>query len=149
MPVQQTAILGAMGVEMSSEREIELKFLVPRHAREALAAVGLLDEILKLPDGLNTVLQTNGAPLSATQALRLMLARAIADRPRLLLIDGTLDALSDDMQHALLARILGPSRPWTVLIATGRQMVIDRCDRVVTLRRNVTQAQHAGNDFSG
>ena len=68
--------------------------------REALAAVGLVDEVLQLPDGLNTMLQTNGAPLSTTQALRLMLARAIVGRPRLLLIDGTLDALPDDMQHA-------------------------------------------------
>ncbi len=117
--------------------------------REALAAVGLVDEVLQLPDGLNTMLQTNGAPLSTTQALRLMLARAIVGRPRLLLIDGTLDALSDDMQHALLARLLGPSRPWTVLIATGRQVVIGRCDHVVTLGRSAAQAKHQGGDFSG
>jgi ABC-type bacteriocin/lantibiotic exporter with double-glycine peptidase domain len=110
--------------------------------REALAAVGLVDEVLQLPDGLNTMLQTNGAPLSTTQALRLMLARAIVGSPRLLLIDGTLDALSDDMQHALLARILGPSRPWTVLIATGRQVVIGRCDHVVTLGQSAAQGKH-------
>jgi ABC-type bacteriocin/lantibiotic exporter with double-glycine peptidase domain len=71
-----------------------------------------------------------------------MLARAIVGSPRLLLIDGTLDALSDDMQHALLARILGPSRPWTVLIATGRQVVIGRCDHVVTLGQSTAQAKH-------
>jgi ABC-type bacteriocin/lantibiotic exporter with double-glycine peptidase domain len=103
--------------------------------REALAAVGLVDEVLQLPDGLNTLLQTNGAPLSTTQALRLMLTRAIVDRPRLLLIDGTLDALPDEMQRALLANFAGQGRAWTVLIATGRQTVIDRCDRVVALGR--------------
>lgn len=101
--------------------------------REALATVALADEILKLPEGLNTVLQSNGTPLSTTQALRLMLARAIVDRPRLLLIDGTLDALPDEMLRALLANLIGQERRWTVLIATGRQMVIDHCDRVVNL----------------
>ena len=68
---------------------------------EAPAAVGLVDVSLQLPDGLNTMLQTHDAPLSTAQALRLTLARALVGRPRLLLIDGTLDALSDDMQHAL------------------------------------------------
>jgi ABC-type bacteriocin/lantibiotic exporter with double-glycine peptidase domain len=101
--------------------------------REALAAVDLVDEVLKLPDGLNTVLQSDGSPLSTTQAFRLMLARAIVDHPRLLLIDGTLDSLADDMLRPLLANLFGPERRWTTLVVTGRQMVIDQCDRVVTL----------------
>lgn len=101
------------------------------HVREALAVVGLTDELLQLPGGLNANLQTNGAPLSTTQALRLMLARAVVGRPRLLLIDGTLDALPDEMLDRLLPVLLGPQRPWTALVVTGRQLVIDRCDRAI------------------
>lgn len=99
--------------------------------REALAAVGLTDEFLRLPGGLNAILQTAGAPLSSTQALRLMLARAIVGHPRLLLIDGTLDALPDEMLDRLLPVLLGPQRPWTALIVSGRQQVLERCDRVI------------------
>jgi putative ABC transport system ATP-binding protein len=119
--------------------------------REALAAVGLVDEILKLPDGLNTMLQTNGAPLSTTQALRLMLARAIVGRPRLLMIDGTLDALPDETLQALLANLVGQGRRWTVLIATGRQLVMDGCDRVVTLGPQAPSVHNGTSDakFSG
>ncbi len=120
----------------------------PQDVRDALAAVGLLDPILKLPDGLNTVLQTNDAPLSNGQALRLMLARAIAARPRLLLIDGTLDALPDDTARALLSALVGPEKPWSVLIASGRQMVIDHCDRVVSLGR-MDRREVEENEFSG
>ena len=46
----------------------------------ALDAVGLLDELLQLPDGLNSTVQTSGAPLTHSQALRLMLARALRAR---------------------------------------------------------------------
>lgn len=99
--------------------------------RDALNTMGLTDEVLKLRDGLNEVLQTNGAPLSTTQALRLMLARAIVGRPRLLLIDGTLDALPDETLRALLPNLVGPGRSWTALIVTGRQLVIDCCDRII------------------
>jgi ABC-type bacteriocin/lantibiotic exporter with double-glycine peptidase domain len=75
-----------------------------------------------------------------------MLARAIVGRPRLLLIDGTLDALPDETLPALLANLVAQGRPWTALIATGRQVVMDCCDRVVTLGR---QSQPVHNGASG
>ena len=100
--------------------------------RDALATVGLLDELLKLPDGLNSVVQTDGAPLTQSQSLRLMLARAIVSRPRLLLIDSTLDGLPDEAVEAVLSRLTG-NAPWTLLVATGRNSVADACDRKVNL----------------
>jgi putative ABC transport system ATP-binding protein len=112
--------------------------------REALSAVGLTDEILELPDGLNAMLQTNGIPLTASQALRLMVARAIVGRPRLLLIDGTLDALSDAMLTKLLPQWVGSKHPWSALIVTGRQAVIESCDRMFEL----TKSSHAGEHRS-
>jgi ABC-type bacteriocin/lantibiotic exporter with double-glycine peptidase domain len=101
--------------------------------RDALEAVGLLDEILRLPDGLNAVLQTGGAPLTATQAMRLMLARAIVDRPRLLLIDGALDGLPDNVLRDILPRLTGNHAAWTLLVATGQRDVIAACDWAVSL----------------
>ena len=102
--------------------------------REALEAVGLLDELLRLPDGLNTALQTNGAPLSSSQAVRLMLARAIVGRPRLLLIDGTLDSLSDETVGDVLENLSKENAPWTLLVTSGRRAVMEACDRVVDLK---------------
>jgi ABC-type bacteriocin/lantibiotic exporter with double-glycine peptidase domain len=105
-----------------------------RDIRDALEAVGLLESLLCMPDGLNTKLQSDGKPLSTSQARRLMLARAIAGRPRLLLIDGTLDGLSSSAMRDVLDGILqGAERQMTVVIATTQQAVIDRCDRVVQL----------------
>jgi ABC-type bacteriocin/lantibiotic exporter with double-glycine peptidase domain len=97
--------------------------------REALEAVGLLDELLKLPEGLNTVLQSHGRPLTTSQASRLMVARAIVSHPRLLLIDGTLDAMPDDAGAAVLARLTEDRVPWTLLVATGRQAIALACGR--------------------
>ena len=101
--------------------------------RDALATVGLLDEILKLPDGLNAVLQTNGRPLTQNQAMRLMVARAIVGRPRLLMLDGTIDGLPDRVLNELLPKLTAVDRPWTLLIATGKREVMAACDRVVSL----------------
>jgi ABC-type bacteriocin/lantibiotic exporter with double-glycine peptidase domain len=101
--------------------------------RDALETVGLLDEVLKLPEGLNAVLQTNGAPLTQSQAVRLMVARAIVGRPRLLLIDGTLDGLSDHTLERVLARLTNDDAARTTLVATGRSKVMKACDRVFSL----------------
>lgn len=107
--------------------------------RESLEAVGLLDEILKLPDGLNTTLQTNGAPLTTSQSLRLMVARAIIGRPRLLLIDGTLDALPAPTLNAVLTSLTRPNALWTLLVVTNRQEVLAACQRVVSLGNGPTK----------
>lgn len=97
--------------------------------RESLAAVGLLDTVLALPDGLETVLIAGGAPLTLGQAERLMLARAVAGHPRLLVIDETLDRVDE----AVRQRVLAAAEPWTVLVATHSPDVIARCQRTIVL----------------
>ena len=104
--------------------------------REALDVVGLLDEILKLPEGLNSALQTDGAPLSTSQSLRLMIARAIVGRPRLLMIDGTLDALTDEIAEPIVERLTDGSSAWTLIICTGRSSIAQGCDRVLRLTQS-------------
>jgi len=104
--------------------------------RDALSQAGLLAEAMEMPDGLRTRLQTHGAPLSPSQTMRLMIARAVAGRPRLLLIDGALDGLSDEMGRGILKRLAtadAEHRPWTIIVATVREAVIEACDRVITL----------------
>jgi ABC-type bacteriocin/lantibiotic exporter with double-glycine peptidase domain len=109
-----------------------------QEVRAALADVGLLGDILKLPQGLETPVNASGAPLSPSQVLLLMVARAIAGEPRLILLDGTLDALPDadaaKVFHTLVTRAADGSVPdWTAIVATGRQDIADRFDRVVKL----------------
>ncbi len=101
--------------------------------RESLVAVGLLDEIMRLPDGLSTRVQTNGAPLTDSQTRRLMIARAICGRPRLLLIDGTLDGLQDEVLQTTLDNLCARTRPWTLLVATGRHEIAARMERTLDL----------------
>jgi ABC-type bacteriocin/lantibiotic exporter with double-glycine peptidase domain len=102
--------------------------------REALAAVGLGDIVLALPAGVDTPLIPGGAPLSMSQARRLMFARALAGTPRLLVVDGALDALDDDAASELLAALAAPGAPWTLLVLTHHASVAAACDTRVHLR---------------
>lgn len=100
----------------------------------ALDAVGLLEEMLALPDGMETRLQPHGRPLSYGQACRLMIARAIVGRPRLLIVDGLLDHLDRGRDRDRLSGLLlAPHAPWTLLCITERADLLAGCDQVVAL----------------
>jgi putative ABC transport system ATP-binding protein len=102
---------------------------------EALAAVGLLEELMRLPEGLSTQLQPHGRPLSHRQSCRLMIARAIVGRPRLVILDGALDQIDQhDEQERTAAVLFAPESPWTLLCITERPDLLNRCTRVVTVR---------------
>ncbi len=101
--------------------------------REALERVGLLDVLLHRPEGLNLRLKVSGAPLSGNQRTRLLLARALVQRPRLLLIDELFDSLDDESFKLLETAILDPSLTWTVILATRDHDVTKRCDQVIEL----------------
>ena len=96
--------------------------------RASLQAVGLWDEALSLPQGLETMLQSGGYPLSSSQTIRLMIARAIATRPRLLLIDSVLDRLPPKMRKRIWERLNDRRQPWTIVLSTCDPEIIEQCD---------------------
>jgi putative ABC transport system ATP-binding protein len=102
--------------------------------RNALQSVDMWDEALALQNGLETMLQSGGYPLSSSQAARIILARAIATRPRLLLIDGTLDLLPPKIRMQIWQKLSDRDQPWTLVVATHDQSIIDDCDGRKDLR---------------
>jgi ABC-type bacteriocin/lantibiotic exporter with double-glycine peptidase domain len=111
-------------------------------ARDALRRVGLLDTVLALPGGLDTMLWGGGVPLSLGQANRLMVARAIVGRPRLLILDEALDHMDADIRETVLPAVLGPDANWTLIVVTHSDEVARLCDRVVHLNRPDGENRH-------
>lgn len=101
--------------------------------RRALHQVGMLDPILRLPDGLETHLTRLGAPLTDSQKRRLTLARAIVAGPRLLLVDGLLDGFPDEEAHTLATELCSRRHPWTLVAVTGRRSLTPVFDKVLDL----------------
>jgi len=99
--------------------------------RRALEMVGLADRVARLPQGTATPLSSDGLPLSSNEIARLSIARAIAGRPRLLLVDGLLDGLDIHDCRELLDSLFDHTAPWTLVVVTTRDDIKSRCDATV------------------
>jgi len=112
-----------------------------RRMLKALQDVGLLPLVRSLPLGLRTPLVTGGFPLSESESDRLIAARAIVQRPSLLLIDGLLDG-HEGTRDALASTLLSPERPWTAVLATTDPRVAARAQRTVDVH-HAQEPSHA------
>jgi putative ABC transport system ATP-binding protein len=102
--------------------------------RQALAKVELLDEVSALSDGLSTDLSGSLNPLSAGQAQRLMIARAIAGNPKLLLLDEALDDMDGAVKNVVLQTLFSSEAPWTAVIVSHDPVELSSCSRIVRLK---------------
>lgn len=104
-------------------------------ARAALERVGLLDEVRTLPGGIDARLSHTGAPLTHSQLTRLVVARAIAGAPRLIVVDESLEAIEPVTRARVVAALTRPSAPWTLvaLVPDPHVALARGCSRVVAL----------------
>jgi ABC-type bacteriocin/lantibiotic exporter with double-glycine peptidase domain len=105
--------------------------LTAADVRRALEMVALADEVARLPQGVGTPLGSDGRPLSANAIARLSLARALAGKPRLVLINGLLDTLDTRDCPELIESLFDRAAPWSLVIVTARDEIRRRCDKTV------------------
>ena len=107
---------------------------VSRHdARVALECVGAWEAVAGLPEGLDTRIGSHGAGLSSDLAKRVAVARALANRPRLVVLDGIVDELQPASRDAVRRALLAPNRTWSVLLTTSVPELLSWCDEAYEL----------------
>ena len=88
-----------------------------------------------MPMGMHTVISEGSSTLSAGQRQRILIARAIVHRPRILLFDEATSAL-DNRTQAIVARSLEQLKATRIVIAHRLSTVIN-ADRIIVLQNGV------------
>ena len=101
--------------------------------RLALEAVGLTDVVGRLEFETQTILHHDGHPLSHGEIAQLLLARALAGKPKVLIVDGLLNGLTEKTRDLLCEVLFQRNAPWTLVVASNDPVVTARCDRVLDL----------------
>lgn len=111
------------GVGALGEAELR-QFAVAAHADEFIPS---------LPEGYDTDVLARGARLSGGQRQRIALARALARRPDLLILDEATNALDPESEAAVRETIEGLAGKCTIVIVAHRLELVRRADYVVVL----------------
>ena len=92
---------------------------------------GIADDIRAMPMGMNTVVSEGQGGISGGQRQRLMIARAIAPKPKLLIFDEATSALDNKTQRQVSEALDGMG--CTRVVIAHRLSTIRHCDRILVL----------------
>lgn len=98
---------------------------------DALRLAEVWDFVEKLPDGLRTRVGEKGMRLSGGQRQRMVLARALASRPDLLILDEAVSAVSIGMERKIYGNIRRERPGTTLIVVTHRELPEGFADAVV------------------
>lgn len=100
-------------------------------AWKAAEIADIADDIRKLPMGMHTIISEGSGGISGGQKQRLMIARAVAPNPKILMFDEATSAL-DNITQKKVSDALGQLK-CTRLVIAHRLSTIKQCDRILVL----------------
>jgi len=106
-------------------------WLTPEEAWEVAEKAGIADDIRAMPMGMFTILSEDGGSISGGQKQRLMIARALAGNPRIIMFDEATSAL-DNITQSIVVETLNKMTCTRIVIAHRLSTVVN-CDRIIVL----------------
>ncbi|RKI39396.1 NHLP bacteriocin export ABC transporter permease/ATPase subunit [bacterium D16-51] len=111
---------------------ISAPWLTLDDAWEAAEMSGIAADIRRMPMGMHTVISEGGGGISGGQRQRLLIARAIAPKPKILMFDEATSAL-DNLTQKQVSEALDNLKCTRIVIA-HRLSTIRQCDRIIVLQ---------------
>lgn len=117
--------------DIFSNITISAPWLTLKDAWEAAEMAGIAEDIRRMPMGMYTMISEGSGGVSGGQRQRLMIARAIAPKPKILMFDEATSAL-DNITQKIVSDSLDKLKCTRIVIA-HRLSTIRQCDRIIYL----------------
>lgn len=99
----------------------------------AFEKVGLLEFLKEQPKGLNTILYPEGKQISFTIAKKLVLARAIVKKPKVLILEDALDQFNKEETNKIIDFLVSRKNPWALVVVSSNKRWESYCNDIITL----------------
>lgn len=99
----------------------------------AIDSVKLGDFIKSLPKGLETKIYPEGKQLSSSNAQKILLARSIINRPKILFYEDSLDKMDNDAAKEVIDFITSNENKWTLVVSSKNEYWKQKCNRKITM----------------
>ncbi len=117
--------------DIYSNITIAAPWLTLDEAWEVAEMAGMADDIRAMPMGMNTLISEGLGGISGGQRQRLIIARAIAPKPKILIFDEATSAL-DNITQKKVSESLNKLKCTRIVVA-HRLSTIRQCDRIIVL----------------
>lgn len=103
-----------------------------------LEAVSLKQEVLEMPDGLNTTVGSGGVRLSGGQQARLALARTLAHPRPLIILDDPFSALDKSTETEIFSRLRASAKDSIIILISHRLYLFPELDKIIWMENGKT-----------
>ncbi len=101
----------------------------------ALDNLKLTSFIKTLPNGLNTVIFPDGKQLSSSNIQKILLARCVLHKPRILFLENPTDKMDVTTSQEIIAFLMDPNQKWTVVATSNNKNFNANSNRVITMEK--------------
>jgi ABC-type bacteriocin/lantibiotic exporter with double-glycine peptidase domain len=101
--------------------------------RWAIDAVQLTSYVKTLPDGLDTLIFPEGKQLSSSNAQKILLARCIVGKPKILFLEDPTDKMDDNIAKEIIDFIVDKKNEWTVIVSSRNTYWNEKCHRDIKM----------------
>ncbi|WP_223034433.1 peptidase domain-containing ABC transporter [Hanstruepera marina] len=99
----------------------------------ALDNVGLSEFIKEQDEGLQTILHPEGRQMSYTTSKKIILARAIVNKPKVLILEDPLDQFSAHETTKIINFLTHKNQPWALIVVSSNPEWETVCDQIIEL----------------
>jgi len=100
----------------------------------AVENLGLNDFIRKLPEGYNTELNTQGKGLPESTVTKLLLARCIVTKPKLILLENTFEHLDEQSTKECIDFITDKKNNWSIVAVSSNSYLAKSADKIAVMK---------------
>lgn len=100
----------------------------------AIDSVKLGSFIKSLPEGLDTKIFPEGRQLSSSDAQKILLARCIITKPKVLFFEEALDKMDNKVAQEIIDFLTAKENKWTLIVASKNKYWKEKCTRTITMQ---------------